>query len=898
VQETSPKVGSLESLIYQADRQLGLLSRATIWLHPLMIVVVCVFGGDWDRLAWFYVAATASVLFFFALQRWFVHNWELRYAVNPKRWRRVFALGLLGVALVWGIFLAGLVYLNDYEGPTLIAMVGAAAASSVGAVSLSPDRRLGTWFPILILSPSLVSHLGRGAEKGLPMAVVTVILLTVLILQVRRGNTWFWNALADRYLHATHAAELERTQTQLRGSRERLLMAQRAAGIAVWDWDLAKGTITCTGEFNDMIGLPGGKGSVAPQDWLTCIHPEDRSRVLGEVEEAIRHSGSYSSEYRVDLDEEQVRWLSSRGEVQLNSQGQPRRIIGALTDITGRKESEERIQHYANDLSQLIQEQASTSSLLSHALGEVEAAKALAEGAAKAKSEFLANMSHEIRTPLNGVIGMTDLLQSTELTTEQNDYVHTIRACGDALLAVINDILDLSKIDAGKLSLEQIEFDVRQLVEETVEMVAERAQSKGLVLRCIIDPNLPVWLVGDPSRLRQVMLNLAGNAIKFTSSGSVSISVSLTALDGNLRELLFEVEDTGVGISEEAQSRLFEPFTQADASTTRRFGGTGLGLTISRRLVELMGGGIGLESESGKGSRFYFSISFTVPSGQRDDGHCTLDFHKLRVLTVEDDPLERFQLNSTLESLGLQPVSASGAELFTTLEECVRKGAPLDGILLAQNLNVRSGLDLAVRLRADSRFRSLPVVLLIDYTQRPDRERLAACGIGATLRRPLRRGQLMRVLMHLACPPADLAQPVSKTSLPEPGRELGCILLAEDNVVNQRVAKKMLEVLGYRVDVVPDGVKAVEAVFQQSYDAVLMDGFMPEMDGFDASREIRRREKGPRRIPIIALTANALEGDRERCLEAGMDDYITKPVRREVLQATLQKWVRAPVPLG
>ncbi|MBX3343507.1 MAG: response regulator [Nitrospira sp.] len=536
-----------------------------------------------------------------------------------------------------------------------------------------------------------------------------------------------------------------------------------------------------------------------------------------------------------------------------------------------------------------------------------------AQAAARAKSSFLAMITHELRTPMNGVIGMASLLLDTSLTEEQRSFTQTIQQCGEAQLSLINDVLECSKIEAGKLELETLDFQLRTTVEDVLSQFAERAQRKGLEITGLVHAAVPNALRGDPGRLRQVLTNFVGNAVKFTEQGEVTLQAFLESDTPAGVMIKFEVTDSGIGISEEVQGRLFQAFTQADSSTTRKYGGTGLGLAISKQLVELMGGTVGLRSKPGEGTTFWCTALFQKQAVCSPAIVPSAELSGRRILIVDDNESNRTILHHLVSGWGMHDGQARNAtEAMHMLEQAAANGEPYDAAVLDMLMPGKDGLQLAQDIRAHQHGAGVRLVVLTSLIQPGHAERARRAGFTAYLTKPVRHDQLqgcLRVVFGIqhkaatASAATGKGQPISPTLItrhtlaeqsPRPR-----ILVAEDNVVNQKLAVRMLDRLGYQPDVVSNGQEAVTAFERESYAAIVMDCQMPTMDGYEATRLIRAQEERPdasrtrAHIPIIALTANALPGDRERCKAAGMDDYVTKPVKTDDLGIILQRW--APV---
>lgn len=818
--------------------------------------------------------------------------------VDAQAWATRFTVSTLLVGIVWGLP-GTLLYPTEgsqYAVTVAIVIAGTAAAAHTSLAAL--PRAFGAML-IPLMVPFIAYQFYLGGRERIMTGIAAMIYAAVLLIMTRSTNRYIREShelqfqsrdlienltsanqrveSANRELESQISGRI-RAEEAARQQQQWLELLIQRTPVACVSWELNSATIRNWNPAAESIFGFARQEILGRSAFEMFVPPQLREQVADFWRAYQRQDGpmhgplkSLTKDGRTILCD----WFNTP---LLGPDGKITEIVSLVVDITARKRIEQELQH----------------------------AKDAAEAANTAKSQFLANMSHEIRTPMNGVLGMSELLLDSTLDDKQRRFAEAIHSSGEALLSIINAILDFSKIEAGKLVLERIDFSPRQVVQEVAELLAGRAQAKGLELLVRVDTAVPTRVNGDPHRLRQILMNLAGNAIKFTEAGEVVATVEregpveggaeLTNRDDGLQRcmLRFTIADTGIGISAEQQAHLFQPFSQADGSTTREYGGTGLGLAIARELTGLMGGSMGVDSVSGKGSRFWFTVSVgDAPASEESIPATQEALAGLRILIVEDNATNRSILEYQTDAWAMRPSSvASGESALSLLHAAAAGGEPFALALVDMMMPGMSGLDLAKAIKADPRIASLPLIMLTSLGGQAGPGPAHAAGVAAVLTKPVRQDELCLTIRQVLGSPADMIDANAAARAPEPARLFGHVLVAEDNPVNQTVAQAMLKALGLRVSLANNGREAVAKVREEAFDLVLMDCQMPELDGFGATAEIRNAEQGSgRHMTIVALTANALQGDEEICLAAGMDDYLAKPFSRKQLQALLARWL-------
>ncbi|HKW41474.1 MAG TPA: response regulator [Gemmatimonadales bacterium] len=832
---------------------LGQLLKGGPLAEALHVVLVLVAAGlVWNSLplartlGWVGAVTAAA-----GLRTW----WRLRVGARTEsldQALRGIRLTVAGVGLAWGFGAAAAIPELGLDQAALILVVLAGIVAG-GTGTLVGDRRSFRYLLLTVLGPLPVGLLLQGHSR--PQLLVTFLVL-LFAWGMDRVHRRAWRTFVER-VRATALLEVSTEELARQHAFLDALIASTPVAIAVLDD--RRGIRAVNPAFEALFGYSAAEAAGARIDDL--IVPPSLRAESTDLEARTRRGEI------VRVEVERTRKDGSRVHVRLSAAAVRAAMEGGLValyeDISERKAAERAMRE----------------------------ARDLAERVAQARSAFLANMSHEIRTPMNAVLGFVELVLDTELAPEQRRALELVRSSSEALLTILNDILDYSKIEAEHLELESIPFDLPKVVHATATLLAVRAREKHLELTVDVAPDVPHLVRGDPTRVRQVLMNLIGNAIKFTEQGEVDIAASLVRGEGNEASVRFRVRDTGIGISKEQLATIFQEFTQADASMTRRYGGTGLGLAISRRLVALMGGELAVTSEVGQGSEFSFTLSLPVEeAAPQVAARGAASLGGRRLLVVDDNETNRRIVRDMLGAEGMAVFEAPRADAgLDSLHKAQRAGTPFDLAILDAQMPEQSGFELAAAIRADRTLARTRLLILTSAGQRGDGERCRELGIQAYLTKPIARSDLIEAVgTVLAGTVATGGAPdlVTRHSIAE-SREALHILLAEDNPVNQQVATAMLVKRGHQVDIVGNGREAVDAVTARGYDVVLMDIQMPEMDGFEATTRIRALLQG-RALPIIALTAHALSGERERCLAHGMSGYLAKPFRAHDLFAVVE----------
>jgi PAS domain S-box-containing protein len=682
---------------------------------------------------------------------------------------------------------------------------------------------------------------------------------------------------------STDVTEINKLQEIMHERGARLSLALQSAEVGTWSWDIPKDRIVWDEHLHTLFGIPAGSFSGLYETFINFLHPDDRQCAENAIRAALKERDEYQDEFRIIHPDSSIHHMASKGHVYRDDNGTVVKMAGICWNITKQKKFEEELRH-AKEIA--------------------ESSAAEANAASLAKTVFLASMSHEIRTPLNGVIGMTELLFKTPLNSDQLESVELIRISGETLLSVINDILDYSKIESEHLQLEQVDLGLRSLVEDTLDIFSSVANKKDVAFGAYIDTNVPAWIIGDPVRIRQILSNILNNAVKFTEKGEISVKISLYSpsdinkvVEDDYCYIKFQINDTGIGISKDAAKHLFQPFSQGDSSTARKFGGSGLGLVISKRLLELMDGSINIDSVSGMGTRVTFIIKVKKSSKLAEEVEGFKPSNELlkgvKILCVDDNAINREVIQQQTSNWGMCcEVARNAADALSKLKKADELKEPYQLVIIDNEMPDMTGFELSQIMHELKHITDIPTIFLFSRAKPIHPEAIKNIQNVFTLAKPFRQAKLYERIVAVLKHHAEKKGEKWFIEAKKPNNHQAHVLLVEDNAVNKQVASRILTNLGYSVEIVGNGEEALTAVQKTTYDLILMDCQMPIMDGYTAAKKIRKLEENKQiRIPIIAMTAYALQGDRELCLQAGMDDYVSKPIDMEELQAALNRWL-------